>query len=203
MGRSGQAGAPGDFPQLAAVLGVAGPRAVRVLQRPRRRRPGRPGRRGGGATAGMFPQDRGRRGGERTGLEPLPDPPPGRSLPPPVPAGCAAMLPNRDRRGLPAPPLPWAGRGVPGCRGCRWGTVPREHPGTPGGCRLALSRPPGQAQERKPNFIFSPSPCVCAVFREPASPGWMLHCPGRQTPSRSRGSLRRVGFHARRKGGRC
>lgn len=35
------------------------------------------------------------------------------------------------------------------------GTVPGEHPGTPGGCCLALTRPLRNTQEGKSNFIRS------------------------------------------------
>lgn len=76
-----------------------GPPSRRVLQRLRRRlgrQSGRAGGRrgGGGATAGMFPQDWGRQGGEGTGLEPLPDPPPGSVPPSVVSDSFAPMLPN-------------------------------------------------------------------------------------------------------------
>jgi hypothetical protein len=97
VGSRGQAGAPGDFPQLAAAPGWRAteppcPSAPAAAAEKAGRAGGRRG--GGGATAGMFPQDWGRQGGEGTGLEPLPDPPPGSVPPSVVSDSFAPMLPN-------------------------------------------------------------------------------------------------------------
>lgn len=168
MGAAGRqaARAAGEFPQLAAAPGVAGHRGAAVPFRRLRRRPGREGERrkprgrGGGATAGMFPQDRGHRGGEGRDLNLALTRPRCRSLPPAFLAAPA----RSPVRVVPWPP-PRAGSGVPSGGGSL--CVCREKRAVPasGNCArraartrarggsLGLSRPCGDGQEGRSNFI--------------------------------------------------
>lgn len=125
MGAAGRqaAGAAGELPQLAAAPEVAGHRGAAVPFRRLRRQPGiKEGRRkpggGGGATAGMSPQDRGHQGGEGKGLEPLPDPPQSRSLPPFSLTALLHCSLTEHCSSCPLSLLLRAGWGVLSCRGC-------------------------------------------------------------------------------------
>lgn len=171
-GRAGRLGEPRAgrgarrLPSTRGRPGVAGHRAAVSFSACGGGREGRAGGRresrgGGGATAGMFPQDWGRRGGEDAGLEPLPDPPPG-SVPPSAvpsaflqgsrtePSASCPLLSSSGLLGRPElPRFPVSGEWQ--CHAA--GNCPRRAPRDP---RKLLPRPlwpPRKAQEGKSNFI--------------------------------------------------
>lgn len=179
MGAAGRqaARAAGELPQLAAAPGVAGHRGAAVPFRRLRRRPGREGERrkprgrGGGATAGMFPQDRGHQGGEGRDLNLALTRPRCRSLPP----AFLSALPRRSRAepraSCPLAPSPggfgrpeW--RRLPVCvsgEGQRLlrGTVPGEQPGPArGAAPWASLGPAGMGKKDDQTLSLSATSCV-------------------------------------------
>lgn len=192
--------AAGEFPQLAAAPGAAGQRGAAVPFRRLRRRPGREGERrkqrgrGGGATAGMFPQDRGHRGGEGRDLNLSLTRPPAA-----VPPSCSLHSPARCSRtepGASCPPASGAGGAgrperprppvcvcAPG-EGQRplLGTVPGEPPAPAAPLPGPLALPSGDGRGARSNFI-PPGDFLRAWARGAAPSRGMLHCFRRQAPS--------------------
>lgn len=166
MGAAGRqaAGAAGELPQLAAAPGVAGHRGAAVPFRRLRRRPGREGERrkprgrGGGATAGMFPQDRGHQGGEGRDLNLSLTRPRPRSLPPASftalprcsrtePWASCPLAPGAGGFGRPEwPRLPVCVSGEGQC--LLLATVPGERPGPAGPLPGPLSALRGWARRK-------------------------------------------------------
>lgn len=133
---------------------------------------GRKPRGGGGATAGMFPQDWGHQGGEGTGLEPLPDPPP-ISVPPFfVLYNPAPRLPNGARWKLSPFPPPLGGLGSPElprppcvCQesgsAMLLGAAPESSPGPQRGRPASSLVPEGSGKKENQTLSLSVTSCVC------------------------------------------